>query len=183
MASLCHPWFTTTNLSYRFPIFETSATALCGTTGMWCLIIAVNQSLLGVPAPLNNELIMSWCHGLGFVNQPQWYFYPNGYPQSIHPPDSYPPQTPKNQKGLPSFHIFSTICYEKSSPPFSPSETETISPLGTSSCASLGKYANRFGKKHVYVKPGRMICICGGFSTSMLVYRVWTDDWLVWSPN
>ena len=33
MASLCHPWFTTTNLSYRFPIFETSATALCGTTG------------------------------------------------------------------------------------------------------------------------------------------------------
>ena len=30
--SLCHPWFTTTNLSYRFPIFETSATALCGTT-------------------------------------------------------------------------------------------------------------------------------------------------------
>ena len=33
MASLCHPWFTTTNLSYWFPIFETSATALCGTTG------------------------------------------------------------------------------------------------------------------------------------------------------
>ena len=32
--SLCHPWFTTTNLSYRFPIFETSATALCGTTRM-----------------------------------------------------------------------------------------------------------------------------------------------------
>ena len=30
---LCHSWFTTTNLSYRFPIFETSATALCGTTG------------------------------------------------------------------------------------------------------------------------------------------------------
>ena len=32
--SLCHPWFTTTNLSYRFPIFETSATALCGTAGI-----------------------------------------------------------------------------------------------------------------------------------------------------
>ena len=31
--SPCHPWFTTTNLSYRFPIFETSATALRGTTG------------------------------------------------------------------------------------------------------------------------------------------------------
>ena len=33
VASLCHPWFTTTNLSYRLPTFETSATALCGTTG------------------------------------------------------------------------------------------------------------------------------------------------------
>ena len=32
--SLCHPWFATTNLSYRFPIFETSATTLCGTTGI-----------------------------------------------------------------------------------------------------------------------------------------------------
>ena len=34
VASLCHPWFTTNNFSYRFPIFETSATALCGTTGI-----------------------------------------------------------------------------------------------------------------------------------------------------
>jgi hypothetical protein len=33
VASLCHPGITTTNLSYRFPIFETSATALCGTIG------------------------------------------------------------------------------------------------------------------------------------------------------
>ena len=32
--SLCDPRFTTTNLFYRFPIFETSATALCGTTGI-----------------------------------------------------------------------------------------------------------------------------------------------------
>ena len=34
VGSLCHPWVTTTNPSYRFPIFETSATALCGTTGI-----------------------------------------------------------------------------------------------------------------------------------------------------
>ena len=33
VGSLFHPWFTTTNLSYRFPIFETSATALRGTSG------------------------------------------------------------------------------------------------------------------------------------------------------
>ena len=39
--SLCHPWFTTTVPSYRFPIFETSATALCGTTGtttIYCVL-------------------------------------------------------------------------------------------------------------------------------------------------
>ena len=33
MFLLCHPWFTTTNLSYTVPILETSATASCGTTG------------------------------------------------------------------------------------------------------------------------------------------------------
>ena len=33
VAWLCQPWLTTTNPSYRFPIFETSATTLCGTTG------------------------------------------------------------------------------------------------------------------------------------------------------
>ena len=32
--SLCHPGFATTDLSYRFPIFETSAAALCGTIGI-----------------------------------------------------------------------------------------------------------------------------------------------------
>ena len=47
--SLCHPWFTTTKLSYRFPIlkrFEASATALCGTTGnnrcRWCIYALCN---------------------------------------------------------------------------------------------------------------------------------------------
>ena len=29
-----HPWLTATNLSYTFSLFETSATALCGTTSM-----------------------------------------------------------------------------------------------------------------------------------------------------
>ena len=33
--SLCHPWFTTTNLSYKLSIFETSAAALCGSTGIY----------------------------------------------------------------------------------------------------------------------------------------------------
>ena len=36
-----HPWFTTTNLSYRFPNFETSATALCGTTGNHILLYII----------------------------------------------------------------------------------------------------------------------------------------------
>ena len=43
MDSLCHPWFTTTKLSYRFPIFETSATAVCSTTGIqWLSMININ---------------------------------------------------------------------------------------------------------------------------------------------
>ena len=31
-------WFTTTNLSYRFPIRETSASTSSGTTGIWCVV-------------------------------------------------------------------------------------------------------------------------------------------------
>ena len=36
-------WFTTINLSYRLPIFETSATALCGTTGILYMKDFVNK--------------------------------------------------------------------------------------------------------------------------------------------
>ena len=50
---LCHPWFTTTNLSYRFPIFETSATALCGTTGQ-----KMSQNLTDLDAKM--DLIFYW---------------------------------------------------------------------------------------------------------------------------
>ena len=40
MFLLWHPWLTTTNLSYSFRRLETSATALCGTTGMYiCTIV------------------------------------------------------------------------------------------------------------------------------------------------
>ena len=35
MFLLWHPSLTAINLSYTFPILETSATALCGTTGIW----------------------------------------------------------------------------------------------------------------------------------------------------
>ena len=44
--SLFHPWFTTTNLPYRFPIFETSATALCGTTGMYMYMCIYKYTLI-----------------------------------------------------------------------------------------------------------------------------------------
>ena len=39
--SLCHLWFTRTNLSYRFPIFETSATNLRGTTGKMSATVVI----------------------------------------------------------------------------------------------------------------------------------------------
>ena len=38
VGSLCHFCATATRFSYRFPIFETSAPSLCGTTGMFYLI-------------------------------------------------------------------------------------------------------------------------------------------------
>ena len=43
--SLCHPRVTTTNLSYRFPIFETSATAMWGTTGITTTSIVTTTPL------------------------------------------------------------------------------------------------------------------------------------------
>ena len=48
--SLCHLWFTTTNLSYRFPFFETSATALCGTTGIHILLVGGSHTWF-LPSP------------------------------------------------------------------------------------------------------------------------------------
>ena len=36
-------WFTTTNLSYRFLIFETSATALRGTAGITCRMMNIHH--------------------------------------------------------------------------------------------------------------------------------------------
>ena len=64
VASLCHPWFTTTSFSYRFPIFETSATALCGTTGrviyrlmMYIMMSGINNHI----SPYSHKLFgRSW---------------------------------------------------------------------------------------------------------------------------
>ena len=65
MASLCHPWFTTTNLSYRFPIFETSATALCGTTGirLWYVIICFAPQYIPIMVECNRfNTLLQWLH-------------------------------------------------------------------------------------------------------------------------
>ena len=56
VASLCHPWFTTTNLSYRFPIFETSATALCGTTGKMIWKQFLYNFMVLLNGPVKNAL-------------------------------------------------------------------------------------------------------------------------------
>ena len=94
MVSLCHPWFTTTNLSYRFPIFETSATALCGTTGIECqhekplwidskfaahLFYSMSTGTLGTPEPPMVKQTMTW-QELAFTfrcnNDPQFVWDP-----------------------------------------------------------------------------------------------------------
>ena len=60
---LCHPWFTTANLSYRFPIFETSATALCGTTGScsWSWSCSVVQLQLSSYLPIYLSFCLLLC--------------------------------------------------------------------------------------------------------------------------
>ena len=57
MDSLCHPGFTTTKLSYRFPIFETFLTALCGTTCIGGLIptVEANSNVLCAKSAANTE--------------------------------------------------------------------------------------------------------------------------------
>ena len=44
VGSLCHFCVTPTRLSYRFSIFETSATALCGTTGIPMYVYAYHET-------------------------------------------------------------------------------------------------------------------------------------------
>ena len=65
--SLCHPWFATTSLSYTFPIFETSATALCGTTGT-----NINTDT-DTDANTNSSLsyIQSCCHNSDYGLRPR----------------------------------------------------------------------------------------------------------------
>ena len=71
MFSLCHPWFTTTNLSYTFPILETSATASCGSTGMrylwWCRMITIIllSSLLSLFS--KSSMISLRCLGVNII--------------------------------------------------------------------------------------------------------------------
>ena len=62
MFSLCHPWFTTTNFSYTFPILETSATASCGSTGIISRVISATQkscilaASCGPPHPMKLQI-------------------------------------------------------------------------------------------------------------------------------
>ena len=57
MDLLCHPWLTTTDLSYRFPILETSATALCSSS--WYKVIYKDR---------DKGLSYSWFIGNSVVN-------------------------------------------------------------------------------------------------------------------
>ena len=74
MDSLCHPWFTTTKLSYRFPIFETSATALCGTTGMNILPNEASIRRFAFPFednfPIKHDLAHFICWVHFFLDEP-----------------------------------------------------------------------------------------------------------------
>ena len=57
--SLCHPWFTATNLSYTFPTSQTSATALCGTTGIYIYMYILFATLIR----LRHAILMQYTAG------------------------------------------------------------------------------------------------------------------------
>ena len=90
VASLCHPSVITTNLSYKFPVFETSATALCGATGMTQI---ANTYLIYIYNQKYDHPLIYWIildHLLLIWNKPQSiislvppYGNPLSQPQSI----------------------------------------------------------------------------------------------------
>ena len=79
VGSLCHFCVTPTHLSYRFSIFETSATALCGTTGIYiynenCMLYCI-YTLVCLNGMQFNLLVLHLTAtmtsiGLGFI--PSW---------------------------------------------------------------------------------------------------------------
>ena len=85
VASLCHPWFTTTNFSYRFPIFETSATALCGTTGTTLITPPQRQLQLHYTNYTTLQLQLQ-LHYTTLYIQKLWVRWPTRWPlQPLHP--------------------------------------------------------------------------------------------------
>ena len=67
MCLLCHPWFTATNLSYTFPILETSPTASCGTTGTlntrWFKVTCLSPSWRSPNLSKRSQRIHHWSNG------------------------------------------------------------------------------------------------------------------------
>ena len=59
MFLLWHPSLTAINLSYTFPILETSATALCGTTGSWLIFNENRANLKCLAACFNLSKLIS----------------------------------------------------------------------------------------------------------------------------
>ena len=179
MASLCHPWFTTTNLSYRFPIFETSATALCGTTGIHLKdmhveatphlhdILVVHLFNADLPciasARARYDTTGSQCHPLAIM----W-----SCRLSFRPVTQVPPPTLKTQRSLwgrlcpciarlyPPITHAQRMAYEQSM-----WEPAMCSPVGQ------GWYMGRPGLERVRNGPPAQHC-----STSLSKFAVWSEN-------
>ena len=63
MFLLWHPSLTAINLSYTFPILETSATALCGTTGILLYLKCLKSHLVWAKAVHNKHKALIEMHG------------------------------------------------------------------------------------------------------------------------
>ena len=86
VGSLCHFCATPTHLSYRFSIFETSATALCGTTGIYICILSRSPrwTLKIEKMHARTMLVGPYFCQFWWFERPRWLHFGFGHPNKKH---------------------------------------------------------------------------------------------------
>ena len=89
VGSLCHFCATPTHLSYRFSIFETSATALCGTTGIYTIYICIlsrspRWTLKIEKMHARTMLVGPYFCQFWWFERPRWLHFGFGHPNKKH---------------------------------------------------------------------------------------------------
>ena len=104
MNLLCHPSFTATNLSYRFPIVETSATALCGSSWYIHSLYPWNIHVKSCKAPQYVRVFQFY-----LPTSQHELFGKQHQSQSINPANSEPLKTRRGNRTDGNFHPLAGI--------------------------------------------------------------------------